>query len=111
MPRVRIGELELFHTADGAGEPVLLVMGLGGEHHGWDLVRRVLARRYHLVLLDYRDAGASDEARGPYGTGDMAADALGMINHVGIECFHVVRESMGGAIASHLAPLARTSVA
>ena len=33
MPRVRIGELELFHTIDGAGEPVLLVMGLGGEHH------------------------------------------------------------------------------
>src|SRR3989442_309554 len=111
MPRVRIGELELFHTADGAGEPVLLVMGLGGEHHAWDLVRRELARRYHLVLLDNRDAGASDEARGPYGTGDMAADALGVIDHLGIERFHVVGASMGGAIAQHLALLAPTRVA
>src|SRR5436309_634885 len=111
MPRVRIGELELFHTADGAGEPVLLVMGLGGEHHAWDLVRRELARRYHLVLLDNRDAGASDEARGPYGTGDMAADALGVIDHLGIERFHVVGSSMGGAIAQHLALLAPTRVA
>ena len=111
MPRVRIGELELFHTVDGAGEPVLLVMGLGGEHHAWDLVRRELARRYRLVLLDNRDAGASDEARGPYGTGDMAADALGVIDHLGIERFHVVGASMGGAIAQHLALLAPTRVA
>src|SRR3989441_9502570 len=111
MPRVRIGELELFHTADGAGEPVLLVMGLGGEHHAWDLVRRELARRYRLVLLDNRDAGASDEARGPYGMGDMAADALGVIDHLGIERFHVVGASMGGAIAQHLALLAPTRVA
>src|SRR5258705_273750 len=65
MPRVRIGELELFHTADGAGEPVLLVMGLGGEHHAWDLVRRELARRYRLVLLDNRDAGASSSSGPP----------------------------------------------
>src|SRR5947207_8706441 len=111
MPRVRIGELELFHTADGAGEPVLLVMGLGGEHHAWDLVRRELARRYRLVLLDNRDAGASDEARGPYGTGDMAADALGVMDHLGIERFHVAGASMGGAIAQHLALLAPTRVA
>src|SRR3989442_277771 len=70
-----------------------------------------LARRYHLVLLDNRDAGASDEARGPYGTGDMAADALGVIDHLGIERFHVVGASMGGAIAQHLALLAPTRVA
>src|SRR5213593_2111603 len=111
MPRVRIGELELFHTADGAGEPVLLVMGLGGEHHAWDLVRRELARRYRLVLVDNRDAGASDEARGPYGTADMATDALGVMDHLGIERFHVVGASMGGAIAQHLALLAPTRVA
>jgi len=111
MPRVRIGELELFHTIDGAGEPVLLVMGLGGEHRAWDLVRRELARRYRLVLVDNRDAGASDEANRPYGTGDMAADALGVIDHLGIERFHVVGASMGGAIAQHLALLAPTRVA
>src|SRR2546426_8302296 len=111
MPRVRIGELELFNTADGAGEPVLLVMGLGGELHAWDLVRRELVRRYRLVLVDNRDAGASDEAHGPYGTGDMAADTLGLIDHLGIERFHVVGASMGGAIAQHLALLAPTRVA
>ena len=111
MPRVRIGDLELFHEVDGAGEPVLLVMGLGGEHHAWDLVRRDLARRHRLVLVDNRDAGASDEVRAAYGTGDMAADALGVMDHLGIERFHVVGASMGGAIAQHLALQAPTRVA
>src|SRR5438034_7859331 len=111
MPRVRIGELELFHTTDGAGEPVLLLMGLSGEHRAWDLVRRELARRYRLVLVDNRDAGASDETHRPYGTGDMAADALGVIDHLGVERFHVVGASMGGAIAQHLTLLAPTRVA
>src|SRR2546430_12105106 len=89
MPRVRIGELELFHTLDGAGEPVLLLMGLGGEHRAWDLVRRELARRYRLVLVDNRDAGASDEANRPYGTGDMAADAPAVPDDLGIDRFHL----------------------
>ena len=111
MPRVRVGELELFHEVDGTGEPVLLLMGLGGAHHGWDLVRPDLARRHRLVLLDNRDAGASDEARAAYGLGDMAADALGVMDHLGIERFHVVGASMGGAIAQHLALQAPTRVA
>jgi len=111
MPRARIGELELSFETDGAGEPLLLVMGLGGDHHGWDLVRRDLARRHRLVLLDNRDAGASDAARGPYGTGEMATDALGVMDHLGIERFHVAGASMGGAIAQHLALQAPTRVA
>jgi len=111
MPHVRIGQLELFHETDGAGEPVLLLMGLGGDHHAWGAVRRELARRHRLVLLDNRDAGASDEAQASYGTADMAADALGVLNHLGIERLHVVGGSMGGAIAQHLALQAPTRVA
>lgn len=111
MPRLRVGELELAVETDGAGEPLLLLMGLGGDRQGWDLVRADLARRYRLVLLDNRDAGESDEARGPYGLGDMAADALGALDQLGIERFHVLGASMGGAIAQHLALQAPTRVA
>jgi pimeloyl-ACP methyl ester carboxylesterase len=86
-------------------------MGLGGEHHAWDLQRAELARHHRLVLLDNRDAGASDEARAPYGLAEMAADALGLMDHLGIERFHVVGASMGGAIAQHLALQAPTRAA
>src|SRR5438445_6116422 len=86
-------------------------MGLGGEHRAWDLVRRELARRYRLVLVDNRDAGASDEANRPYGTGDMAADALGVIDHLGIERFHLSGPPLGARIAHHLPLLPPTPAA
>jgi 3-oxoadipate enol-lactonase len=111
MPRVRVGDIELAYAIDGAGEPVLLLMGLGGDRQGWDLVRPDLARRHRLVLLDNRDSGESDEARGAYGLADMAGDALALLDHLGIERFHLVGASMGGAIAQHLALLAPARVA
>jgi pimeloyl-ACP methyl ester carboxylesterase len=111
MPRVRVGEIELAYEIDGTGEPLLLLMGLGGDRQAWDLVRPDLARRHRLVLLDNRDAGESAEACGPYGLADMAADALALMDHLGIERFHLAGASMGGAIAQHLALLAPTRVA
>jgi 3-oxoadipate enol-lactonase len=111
MPRVRLGELELAYEIEGAGEPLLLLMGLGGDRQGWDLVRPDLTRRHRLVLLDNRDAGESDEAHGAYGLGDMAGDAIALMDHLGIERFHVAGASMGGAIAQHVALQAPTRIA
>jgi pimeloyl-ACP methyl ester carboxylesterase len=111
MPRARVGELELHYEEDGAGEPVLLLMGLGGELGAWSLVRPELARRFRCVLVDNRDAGRSAEATAPYGLADMAADALGVMDALGVERFHVVGASMGGAIAQHLALAAPARVA
>ncbi|HLK10524.1 MAG TPA: alpha/beta fold hydrolase [Candidatus Binatia bacterium] len=103
MPRVRVGALELDYETCGQGDPLLLLMGLGGERHGWDLMRPELARSRRLILVDNRDAGASDEAGGAYGIAEMATDALGVMDHLGIERFHVLGASMGGAIAQHVA--------
>jgi pimeloyl-ACP methyl ester carboxylesterase len=110
MPRARVDRLELAYESDGTGEPLLCLMGLGGDRHGWDLVRPDLARRHRLVLLDNRDAGESDEATAAYGTADMAGDALGMMDQLGIERFHVVGASMGSAVAQQLALQAPTRV-
>ena len=111
MPRVRVGDIELAYEVDGAGEPLLLLMGLGGDRQGWDLMRPDLARRHRLVLLDNRDAGESDEACGAYGLADMAGDALAVMDHLGIDRFHLAGASMGGAIAQHLALQAPSRIA
>src|SRR2546428_4559273 len=97
MPRVRAGALEVFYDTDGAGEPALLLMGLGGEHHAWDLVRPELARRHRLALLDNRDAGARHEAPGPYSLHGMAVDPLAVMDAAGGERFHVLRAALGGS--------------
>src|SRR3989442_3563803 len=102
MACVRVGELELFYDTDGAGEPVLLLMGLGGEHHAWDLVRPDLARRYRLVLVDNRDAGASSEARGAYTLDDMAGAAPPATDALASESLPHVRAAPAAAVSHTL---------
>lgn len=85
------------------GEPLLLVQGLGLDQRGWAAQRYALGRRFRLVLLDNRGAGASDKPEGPYDLEVMARDALAVLDAEGIEQAHVMGASMGGVIAQIIA--------
>ena len=108
------------------GEPLLLIMGLGMQLVGWpdEMVQLLVSRGFRVVRLDNRDAGLSqgfDElgvphmmpvmlryamhlpVPAPYGIADMADDALGVLDALGITRAHVCGASMGGMIAQHLA--------
>jgi pimeloyl-ACP methyl ester carboxylesterase len=110
---------------DDDGEPMLLVMGLGGQLIGWplDFVERLVARGYRVVRYDNRDIGLSTKIDAPVPTrrrvvlaainrrfakpayllADMADDAAGLLDHLQIESAHVVGISMGGMIGQTLA--------
>ena len=111
----------------GAGRPaVLLVMGLGMQLTSWPqpLVDALVAAGYRVVRLDNRDSGLSQQfdhlgkpnllwqglkyrlglaLRPPYTLHDMALDALGVLDALGIEQAHVVGVSMGGMVAQRMA--------
>jgi 3-oxoadipate enol-lactonase len=89
-------------TGRPSGPPVLLIQGLGADKHGWDLQRLALAWSHHTVALDNRGAGRSDKPHGAYTLEQMAADAIAVLDHAGIETAHVVGASMGGAISQIL---------
>jgi pimeloyl-ACP methyl ester carboxylesterase len=87
--------------ADGA--PVLLVMGGGASVVWWppELIGGLVGARYRVVQFDNRDVGLSshvDWASAPYGIGDMAGDAMGVLDAVGIDAAHLVGVSVGGMI-------------
>lgn len=109
-----------------AGNPehptVLLVMGIAAQLVHWPdgFLDALIARELHLVLFDNRDAGRSthltdappptlpavlggDLSSASYTLSDMAADAVGLLDVLGIRAAHVVGASMGGAIAQTLA--------
>src|SRR5262249_8498104 len=104
------------------GEPLLLVMGLATQLLGWDerLCSQLAERGFHVVRFDNRDIGRSTTLRdagapslratrvgrrasAPYLLRDMAADAFGLMDHLGWESAHVVGASMGGMIAQTMA--------
>jgi pimeloyl-ACP methyl ester carboxylesterase len=107
---------------DRSAPPVLLIMGLGAQLIGWpdgfcdELVRRGL----HVIRFDNRDVGqsthlpraplpnmaaslAGDHSSASYTLSDMAGDAAGLLDVLGLDSVHVVGASMGGFIAQTLA--------
>jgi pimeloyl-ACP methyl ester carboxylesterase len=106
---------------DPSNPPLLLVMGLGTQLIHWDLelCERFAERGFHVIRFDNRDAGRSTyvdapvpnirramaglRIDAPYLLDDMADDAFGLLDHLGIEAAHVAGASMGGMIAQTMA--------
>ena len=119
----RIGDIELCYETfgDPADPTILLIMGLATQMIAWreDFCEELVARGFHVVRFDNRDIGRSTKVKGPvptipqlllrsrkagvYRLKDMANDAFGLLDHLGVEQAHIVGASMGGMIAQTMA--------
>lgn len=87
----------------GAGQPLLLIHGLGYARWGWEPVVAPLARSFDVIVFDNRGVGESDAPPGPYTAAEMAADAVQVLDEAGVDRAHVVGTSLGGMVAQELA--------
>ena len=122
-------DIEVEDTGGESRPVVLLIMGLNMQLIAWpdNLVRGLVDAGFRVVRHDNRDAGLSTQfdhagtgnllwqglryrfgmpVRSAYGLQDMADDALGVLDALGIRQAHVVGASMGGMIAQRLAATA-----
>ncbi|MFT5136291.1 MAG: pimeloyl-ACP methyl ester carboxylesterase [Arenicella sp.] len=110
---------------DKNNETILLVMGLGGQLIHWDdaFVTALVDSGYRVIRFDNRDVGLSEKfytastpglytglryklgmsLNSPYKLSDMAADGIGLFDHLEIKQAHVAGVSMGGMIAQLMA--------
>ncbi len=117
--------IEIEYDVHGDGEPLLLIMGLGGQLVAWPLefVDRMAGCGFKVIRFDNRDVGLSTKvdappptlrqlaavvaarrrAKPPYWLSDMADDAAALLDHLSIARAHVLGVSMGGMIAQALA--------
>ena len=103
MATAKVGSLELYYEEHGAGFPLLLIMGLGADSTAWLLQIPDFAKHYRAIAFDNRGVGRSSKPSGPYTIHEMADDAAGLLDQLGIERAHVLGVSMGGMIAQELA--------
>lgn len=128
MPHVTANGIRIEYESRGdeKAETILLIMGLGAQMTRWsaEFVDRFVQRGYRVVRFDNRDVGLSErlESAGApdipgivaalhahtpppaaYTLSDMAADAVGVLDALGIAKAHIVGASMGGMIAQLVA--------
>ena len=127
MPTVAVDDIEICYESFGPPDapPLLLVMGLGAQMILWSpgFVSELLERGFRVIRFDNRDAGLSTKSAGdppdvmalygqyltgqpieaPYTLSTMAADAVGLLDALGIPAAHIVGASMGGMIVQTMA--------
>jgi pimeloyl-ACP methyl ester carboxylesterase len=104
MPSVRAGASELYYERGGEGEPLLLIQGMSGTHLAWGRpFREELERSFECIVFDHRGMGRSGRAELPFTIADLAEDAFGLLDALGIESAHVFGISMGGMVAQEMA--------
>ena len=97
-PGVELGVHEV-----GSGPPLLLIPGLGTDHHAFVWNISDLAAFWRCLVLDQRGLGASDATPGPYTMTQLASDAARVIASLAPGGAAVFGVSMGGMVAQHLA--------
>ena len=121
MPTAHANGIEIEYETSGnpADPPLLLVMGLGAQLITWPeaFVQRLTARGFFTIRYDNRDSGLSTKFEGApdfaalfagdvssvtYRIEDMADDAIGLLDELGVARTHVVGASMGGMITQAL---------
>jgi pimeloyl-ACP methyl ester carboxylesterase len=129
MPRALVHDgIELEYDSFGSPDDpaLLLIVGFTAQMTEWDdkFCQLLSDAGLFVVRFDNRDCGLSTKFDGqsvdlgavilaaladqpvppvPYTLSDMAADAVGLLDHLGIERAHVMGSSMGGMIAQHVA--------
>ncbi len=104
MPYAKINGLKMHYEVYGAGDPVLLVNGLGAPAVGFLYQVRDLSPTYRVITADNRGVGETDAPDGAvYPTAQLAEDARALLDQLDVPRAHVLGTSMGGTIAMELA--------
>jgi 3-oxoadipate enol-lactonase len=103
MPFADANGQRLFYEVHGEGDPLVLVTGLGGDHLSWGEQLEAFSARYRTVVFDNRDSGRSTECAEGYEVDDMARDTLALADELGLDGFHLIGVSLGGAVGQEVA--------
>jgi 3-oxoadipate enol-lactonase len=103
MPKVSVNGIDLYYEVQGAGDPLLLIAGFACDHTVWSLVVPQLVAHFRVIAFDNRGTGQSSILEAVASIRQMAGDAAGLLEAIGVGLVHIAGHSMGGMIAQELA--------
>jgi pimeloyl-ACP methyl ester carboxylesterase len=103
MPYADLTDVRCHYQLLGAGDPVVLIPGLGMTCDTWPCGATKLADSFSLILPDNRDIGLSIGKRPARTLADYAVDIIELLDYLQLDRAHVIGISLGGVIAQQLA--------
>lgn len=102
--KIRVGDIDVAYQLEGpTGAPVVMMSNsLMSDYSMWDSTVPALLNRYQLLRYDTRGHGQTTVTPGPYSIAQLADDAAGLMDALGIGSAHIMGLSMGGMIAQQL---------
>src|SRR3954451_3522288 len=83
MPSISVNAHSFYYEEMGqAGEPLVFLSGLGGDHRAFSLTQRYFSQHFRTLAFDARDVGRSDRVRSRYSTPEMADDVAAWLEAV-----------------------------
>lgn len=100
----QVGDLKMAYYKRGQGEPLVMINGFLSTMSLWDpLMIEVLAQQHQLILFDNRGVGLSSDTKDNLTTiPQMADDAAGLIQALGLKKVNILAYSMGARIGQQL---------
>lgn len=108
---VEVAGRTLSYVHFGAGDPVVLVHGFGGDKNSWLFVQQPLSETHEVYAVDLPGHGASSKDVGDGSLDSLAATLVGFLDAVEISRAHLVGHSLGGAVVAAAAAAAPDRVA
>ncbi|OLR92033.1 alpha/beta fold hydrolase [Actinokineospora bangkokensis] len=104
METVQVGGRGLTYVRRGRGEPLVLVQGMAGHHGLWgERFLGLLAERFDVVAFNHRGVAGGGRVEEQFSTADLARDAVGVMDALGVGSAHVLGISLGGMVAQEMA--------
>ena len=104
MDRARVNGVEIEYEVRGEGEPILLLHGgLLADENTPLLLEPALTDGHKVINYHRRGFAGSEHPSGHAQIGDQVADAVALLDHLGIDQIHVVGHSLGGVIGIQIA--------
>jgi len=99
MAVVKVNDIQMAYTEEGAGRPVVLIHGYPFNRSLWSEQIITLSTSYRVIAPDLRGFGDSDAVPGTATMDVMAQDVVLLLNHLGIARATICGLSMGGYVA------------
>ena len=103
MPTLELSTgINMYYERYGSGDPLVLIMGTGFDHSGWDNQIKDYSKYFECIVFDNRGVGKTEGSESEFSVSLMAEDVLSLVDKLGFKKAHFSGVSLGSCVAQEI---------